>query len=57
MPSFFAIDQQPEALDSKVSLHFTLPGSIVGGSEFGDRVDGFGVFRHNAGKRDGRTRR
>jgi len=50
MPSFFAIHQQPESLDSKVGFHLTLPGSIIGGSEFGDRVDGFGVFGHDAGK-------
>jgi hypothetical protein len=44
---FCAIDQQPEALDSKVGLHLTLPGSIVAGSELGDRVDRFGVFGHD----------
>jgi len=48
--NFCAIDQQSEALDLKVSLHLTLPGGIVGRSEFGDRVDGFGVFGHDAGK-------
>jgi len=48
--NFCAIDQQPEALDSKVSLHLTLPGSIIGRSEFGDRVNGFGVFGHDVGK-------
>jgi hypothetical protein len=28
----------PEALDLKMSLHLTLPGRIVTGSEFGDGV-------------------
>jgi hypothetical protein len=36
--SFCAIDQQPEPFDSKISLHLTLPGRIVGRSEFGDGV-------------------
>jgi hypothetical protein len=44
--SFWAIDQQPEALDSKISLHLTLPGRIVVGSEFGDRVGLVIFWRH-----------
>jgi hypothetical protein len=44
--SFWVIDQQPEALDTKVGLHLTLPGRIVAGSEFGDGV-WLGIFtRH-----------
>jgi hypothetical protein len=44
--SFWAIDQQPEALDSKIGLHFTLPGRIVVGSELGDRVGLVIFWRH-----------